>query len=73
MTRETGLRHIFENRAKLINPMDFKEIKNEVLAMINEKEYSRLCPRVSDSELTRSWSDVAQDFLKVISNVLDKR
>ena len=66
ITRETGLRHIFENNSLLINPLDREDIKNAVLKLINAADYESICPAIDRDELSRSWNNVADDTFEII-------
>ena len=64
ITRETGLREIYDKGGIFVNPLDKDDIILAIKKMMNPDEYSKFKSELGFFNLTRNWHEVARDFLE---------
>ncbi len=66
MTEETGLKEIYNKGGIFINPFNKKALEEAILAMSDQNKYEKYKKEIVDSHISRSWQEVAEDFLNYL-------
>ncbi|KKS26437.1 MAG: Polysaccharide biosynthesis protein [Parcubacteria group bacterium GW2011_GWA2_42_11] len=69
LTRETGLFEKLKDIGIFVDPQNQEDIKNKILFLANDENYSEYKRRVADFKFTHSWQEIAQEFLDIYSRI----
>ena len=65
VTQESGLKEIYNKGGIFVDPFDKMPIKQAILDMLDDTKYEQYKREVDSTHASRSWSEVAQDFIKI--------
>lgn len=65
MTKETGLREIYDKGGIFVDPMNKAELISAIETMLNKEEYNRLTGELKSINVVRNWDQVADEYLKL--------
>jgi len=65
MTKETSFAEILPRGGIFINPKDENELEKAMLSMLDKNEYEKFKHALFSEYKSRSWQNVAEDFLKL--------
>ncbi len=69
-TREVGIFDRIKDAGIFVDPLNKDEIKNAVLRLLDKDEYQKAKERISDFSFTHSWTQIADEFLRVSKNLI---
>lgn len=64
-TTDTGIRERLEGTGVFVDTSDGRELGEAIERLLDPAEYARIQARVEEFSFTRTWSDVAEDFLRI--------
>lgn len=65
MTKETGLKEIYNRGGIFIDQFDKKALKEAILCILDPKKYGQYKKELESVQASRSWQTVAQEFLSI--------
>jgi glycosyltransferase involved in cell wall biosynthesis len=68
VSREVGAPHKIMDLGLQVNPLDERDMCATILELCDEKKYQEISRKIAGFKFEREWSDVAKDFIKIISH-----
>jgi glycosyltransferase involved in cell wall biosynthesis len=65
LTQETGLRERLGDAVLWVDPQNEEQIKEQVRWLLVPENYRAMCERVKNLSFTHSWSEIANEFVKL--------
>ncbi len=69
LTKETGFYDKLRDLGVFVNPLDKEDIKNKVLFLSDEKNYTKHLTLISKFEFLHSWDQIADEFLTLYKKI----
>ncbi len=70
LTKYSEYAKTYGDRGLLVDPLNVEDIAEKIAALCSEETYKELAGRIAERPITRTYSDLADDFVALASKIL---